>query len=213
MAQTDQDDGEEEVIYEEAEKEEHHIIETGDSVKVKQVLDDATVEAVTGAGYVINYQSENLKLLLMFLSCVSAMVAQFYPIPFPQSRPLLGICCAIYFILSTILQYIVSFVDKDTIIITKPDKTTGAKLRIRTSFPRFQEWFSLIVQEEDNNSTANVFKSGENLNMTIGKLYVGRYFTEKGEFDQSAYARDVLSHIKKFEAKQYKEFTYDHKSD
>ena len=49
--------------------------------------------------------------------------------------------------------------------------------------------------------------------MTIGKLYVGRYFTEKGEFDQISYAKDVVSHIKKFEAKQYKEITYDHKSD
>ena len=93
-------------------------------MKVKQVLDDATVEAVTEAGYIINYHSENMKLLLMFLSCVSAMVAQFFPMPFPQSRPLLGLCCAIYFVLSTILQYIVSFVDRDTIIITKPDKVT-----------------------------------------------------------------------------------------
>jgi signal peptidase complex subunit 2 len=120
-------------VYEEAEKEEHHIIETGDSVKVKQVLDDATVEAVTEAGYKINYHSENLKLLFMFLSCVSAMVAQFYPLPFPQSRPLLGLCCAIYFILSTVLQYIVSFVDRDTIIITKPDKVLTSKSYILIS--------------------------------------------------------------------------------
>ncbi len=98
------------------------MIETGDSVKVKQVLDDATIEAVKEAGYDINYSSENLKLILMFLSCVSAMIAQFYPIPFPKSRPLLGVCCACYFILSTVLQFIITFVDKDTIIITKPNK-------------------------------------------------------------------------------------------
>lgn len=115
-----------EVVYEEVETVvEHHIIETGDSVKVKQVLDDATLEAVTNAGYIINYHSENVKLFLMFLSCVAAMVAQFYPIPFPQSRPLLGVCCALYFILSTVLQYIMSFVDRDTIIITKPDKVSN----------------------------------------------------------------------------------------
>ncbi len=89
---------------------------------MKQVLDDATHEAIREAGYEINYASENLKLFLMFLSCVSAVVAQFYPIPFPKSRPLLGVCCAIYFILSSILQFIVTFIDKDTIIITKPNK-------------------------------------------------------------------------------------------
>ena len=85
------------------------IIETGDSVKVKQVLDDATMEAVSkllfiysilsgqhqikSCGYDQNYSWENLKLFLMFLSCLFAVVAQFFPIPFPKSRPLLGVCC------------------------------------------------------------------------------------------------------------------------
>lgn len=100
---------------------EPHVIETGDSVKVKQVLDDATMETIREAGYNVNYASENLKLLLMFLSCVSAMVAQFYPLPFPKSRILLGVCCAAYFILSSILQFIITFVDKDTILMTKPN--------------------------------------------------------------------------------------------
>lgn len=94
------------------------VIETGDSVKVKQVFDEAIVEAVRDAGYEQNYFWENVKLSLMFISCVFAMVAQFFPIPFPASRPLLGLCCASYFILSVVLQYIISFIDKDTVLIT-----------------------------------------------------------------------------------------------
>jgi hypothetical protein len=111
-----------EEIEEEVELEEEKlktIIETGDSVKVKQVLDDATIKAVELAGFDINYHWENMKLLMMFISCVFAMIAQFYPIPFPESRPLLAICCAMYFIISTVLQGIVTFVDKDTILFTK----------------------------------------------------------------------------------------------
>jgi len=42
-----------EVVYEEVK--EPHVIETGDSVKLKQVLDDATISAVESAGYVANY--------------------------------------------------------------------------------------------------------------------------------------------------------------
>jgi signal peptidase complex subunit 2 len=95
-------------------------IETGDSVKVKQVFDESILEAITEAGYKQNFFWENTKLFLMFSSCVFAMVAQFFPIPFPASRPLLGLCCASYFILSVILQYIVTYVDKDTIMITNP---------------------------------------------------------------------------------------------
>jgi signal peptidase complex subunit 2 len=99
-----------------------HIIETGDSVKVKQVLDDSAMEAIKEAGFQANYSWDNLKLLLMFLSCVFAMVAQFYPMPFPDSRLLLFCCCACYFIISSILQFIVMFVDKDTIMFTNANK-------------------------------------------------------------------------------------------
>ena len=111
---------EEEVVYEEVP--EPHIIETGDSIKVKQVLDDSLIEAVKKYGYDINYHSENIKLIIMFLSCVFALIAQFYPIPFPQSRPLLGLCCVVYFGLSGVFQFIVTFIDKDTVAKTKAHK-------------------------------------------------------------------------------------------
>ena len=99
-----------------------HIIETGDSVKVKQVLDDATMAAVVDAGFEPNYSWDNFKLFLMFLSCVFAMIAQFYPMPFPDSRLLLFCCCAFYFIISSILQFIVVFVDKDAIMFTRANQ-------------------------------------------------------------------------------------------
>ena len=91
-------------------------------MKVKQVLDDTTIKAITEGGYDANYSWENTKLFLMFISCVFAMVAQFFPIPFPDSRPLLAICCGAYFIISSVLQFFVTFVDKDTILFTKAKK-------------------------------------------------------------------------------------------
>ena len=149
-------------------------IETGDSVKVKQVFDEAILEAISNAGYQQSFHWENIKLLLMFLSCIFAMVAQFYPLPFPDSRPLLGMCCASYFLLSVVLQYVISYVDKDTIMITSPLPGPEHEMRIRSSFPRYQHTFTLIVQDKDDNSK----------NKTTGQMYVGKYFTEKGEFDQ-----------------------------
>ena len=149
-------------------------IETGDSVKVKQVLDEAIVEAINNAGYQQNFYWENFKLLLMLLSCVFAMTAQFYPIPFPDSRPLLGLCCASYFLLSVVLQYIITYVDKDTVMITNPVPGPEHEMRVRSSFPRYQHTFTLTIQPKDEKSP----------NQTIGKMYVGKYFTEKGEFDQ-----------------------------
>lgn len=105
-----------------------HVIETGDSVKVKQVLDDATIEAINNAGLKINYSWENMKLLLMFIACIFAMTAQFYPLPFPESRPLLAICCGAYFLISSILQLITSFIDKDIILFTYANEVIDCTL-------------------------------------------------------------------------------------
>ena len=75
-------------------------------------------------GYDVNYRSDNMKLLLMFLACVAAMIAQFFPVPFPENRVILGICCGSYFIMSCVLQFIVTFVDRDTIAITNSFKVS-----------------------------------------------------------------------------------------
>ena len=99
------------------------IIETGDSIKVKQVLDDSLCEALL-AEELLNFEAdfafENFKFLLMFLACAAALIAQFYPMPFPDSRLLLTLCCGTYFLISTVLQLIVTFVDKECVMVLKP---------------------------------------------------------------------------------------------
>ena len=88
---------------------------------------------MANAGYSQNFFWDNIKLSLMFFSCVFAMVAQFFPIPFPASRPLLGVCCVGYFVLSTVLQYIITYIDKDTIIITNPTKVNSTLIHCISS--------------------------------------------------------------------------------
>ena len=107
------------------------------------------------------------------VACLFAMVAQFYPMPFPDSRPLLGVCCAAYFTASSVLQLIVTYLEKDCIMTTAPVQLPGGGptpdagsltnasdelvenktraggelgLRIRTNFPRFSYDFSVAVQ-------------------------------------------------------------------
>lgn len=199
-----------------------HKIETGDSIKVKQVLDDSTVEAVRDMGYTPDYKTENLKLLLMFLSCLFAMTAQFYPIPFPASRPLLGVCCASYGLLSLVLQFIITYIDGDTILQTqRADKSEKGEIRVRTSFPRFQEEFILTVQKRSYTSPAPPASSQTNLlndadtqaaavklreqkqgDISAVKMYVGRYFTEAGEFAEARFHADVKAHITRLEKGQ-----------
>lgn len=143
-------------------------VELGDFVKVKQILDEAVVKAVYDKDYSENYSLDNIKLWLMVVACLFAMVAQFYPMPFPESRPLLGICCAAYFVASSILQLMVTYIEKDCIMITQPVKGADADalskdtanpienkkraggevgLRICTNFPRFSYDFTVTVME------------------------------------------------------------------
>jgi hypothetical protein len=49
-------------------------------------------------------------------------------------------------------------------------------MEIRTDFPRFQEYFTLIIQFKGKGKPED--------SKTTGKMYVGRYFTLKGEFDE-----------------------------
>lgn len=107
----------EEVVYEEVP--DARTIETGDSIKVKQVLDESAIEAVQEFGYEIDFRSDYNKIIIMFIACIFALVAQYYPLRFPQNRVLLGVCCVMYCILNSLLQYIVTFIDKDVIITTK----------------------------------------------------------------------------------------------
>lgn len=185
------------------------IIETGDSVKVKQVLDDAIMGAIQDMGYAINYRSDNLKLLFMFLSCIAAMIAQFYPVPFPENRMALGLCCGSYFVMSCALQYIVSFIDQDTIAITHSfddNEDTVNKLKFRTDFPRFQDVYTFTVEELEK-------KDATTVNSTIGEMHVGKYFTEAGEFDEVGFVLDVNKVVKKFQDRRYKTYVYGHKAD
>ena len=75
---------------------------------------------IVDLGFDEHFYWDNIKLGLMVVACAFAMVAQFYPMPFPESRPLLGVCCVSYFLASTIIQLIVSYVEQDAILTTQP---------------------------------------------------------------------------------------------
>ena len=178
------------------EPEDVQCIETGDSIKVKQVLDESIVQTLKWLKYEPEYSWENVKLLLMFISCIFAVIAQFYPIPFPDSRPLLGICCVGYFVLSGVLQFIELYIDEGLVMTIAPTEKSGnMKLRVESKFPRFQEWFTLSIQILENSSSTTNTNNQDKLECT---MYVGRYFTANGDYDQVGFARDVEKVLNRF---------------
>lgn len=197
-------------------------VDKGDIIKLKQILDetvantfleDSVLDELNGAGggrslgFEEDHRLNNLKLIIMTVACAFAMVAQFAPLPFPESRFVLGGCCAAYFALSGVLQLIATFLDKDCILITKiSDRVPAAAsaknpnltkygLRVRTSMPRFSEFYTVTIEFEGLENSPSVSKTWS----------VGKFFDVEGMFDEYGLELEVEELYLRFESLPMKE--------
>ena len=205
------DDKEEEEDYQEEEMV-YLQVDTGDVVKLKQVLDEAVAGSVLQANRMDgspanhvnlpeNRKNDNLKLVLMTLACIFALIAQFSHLPFPDNRFWVGLFCALYFVLSGILQYTISFIDKDCIFVTKPltqvsqdriknkPKLSQYGLRFRSSLPRFSEFYTVIIEFQGLDKSPFVKQTWS----------VGKFFDVDGMFDEYGLADEVVKLFRRFE--------------
>lgn len=49
--------------------------------------------------------------------------------------------------------------------------------------------------------------------LDIGNMYVGKYFTEEGDYDEIGFKRDIKKLLISYEQKKYKSYDFNHKSD
>merc|ERR1719203_152141 len=194
-------------------------VDVGDIVKVKQILDETVAgtimsEDLSAYGEVVKikeeYSHDNLKLFLMALACTFAAVAQFgLAADFPKNRLWLGVCCASYFCISGILQLIMTFIDKDCIMTTKPlsdpqaiklVKNGGNKsmdkygIRVRSQFPRFSEYYSVILEFQGKDSPTDFVEE---------TWSVGQFFDVDGYFDEEGVMLEVEKLYRRFEAGKF----------
>ncbi|KAL3907958.1 MAG: hypothetical protein SGILL_008663 [Bacillariaceae sp.] len=170
-------------------------VDVGDMIKVKQILDE-TVAASLLEHLEEDYHLDNYKLAIMTAACVFAMVAQFAPIPFPDSRVVLGGCCCCYFVLSGVLQLITTFIDIDSILITKAlsskEKSSSKNqvknkdlyahgVRVRSQFPRYSEYYTVVLE----------FQGRDNSPYVEQKWSVGQFFDKEGMFDEVGLQMEV----------------------
>jgi hypothetical protein len=72
--------------------------------------------------YPIDKTLMNLKLLLGYVAVAFALLAQFYPKPWPETWALTAACVAMYAILSSTQQLMLWYYDMDAAAITRPRK-------------------------------------------------------------------------------------------
>jgi len=168
----DDEDDEDKNEDEEEELVEFLQIDLGDMPKMKQVLDEAAAYAIL-QHVPEDYKWDNIKLILMTAACLFAMGAQFCPIEFPESRPVIGVCGALYFVISGILQIITVVVDKDSIVVCRPP------------FPGYIPEGNLSVVSAKDNKNSN--KGGSSGNSKTNKLletYGIRVRTDQSRFSE-----------------------------
>ena len=177
-------------------------VDLGDVIKLKQILDE-TVAAAMLDHIEEDYYLDNIKLALMVAACSFAMVAQFaekmFNVPFPESRFLLGGCCCCYFVLSGILQLITTFIDQDAILLTLPKSTSKNKdlkdhgIRVRTQFPRFSEFFTVVLEYQKKENSPHVEQTWS----------VGQFFDKEGFFDEIGLQLEVEKLFNRLEDGKY----------
>jgi len=173
----------------------------GDTATTKGILDDAVVQSFEDAGFAEDHRLSNLKLFLGALACAFALVAQFWPSPlapmgFPESRPLLLVCCVLYFFLSFTLQLITSFYEQswdgqDTILFTLPPNDQSPfwssldkhRIKVSTKLARFSVDYHLCLHVHHENG-ALLEKAEKVLKLTD-------YFEENGTFHEDFFMDDV----------------------
>lgn len=123
---------------------------------------------------------ENGKLLVMFVACAVAALGQFYPGPLSNTKVAVSACVATYFVLSGLLQYFITFVEKDIIFRSKP-LTAGQQssaLTVHASMGRYSDKYTL--QAVIGGAAGPSFTGS-----------VGSFFSERGEFAEGAFREEL----------------------
>jgi hypothetical protein len=97
-----------------------------------------------GLAYVEDVGLSNLKLVVGFAGVGASLVSHVYPAPFPKNWLVLLLCCAWYFLMSGILQLILSFCELESILLVR-GKAGKEGLNFSSHLPRFQEMYTLGI--------------------------------------------------------------------
>jgi len=195
----------------------------GDSATIKRIMDDAVIQVLLddseeGLGYVEDTALSNLKLVVGFAGVGASLVSHVYPAPFPKNWLVLLLCCAWYFLMSGILQLILSFCELESILLVR--ETTDAShvaraegLNFSSHLPRFQEMYTLGITPLPKGSLglASAPKFRPMPPSTTVKTSadgsqkqwpVNHFFDEDGTFAEDAFINDVRAFVKAFESKK-----------
>eukprot|EP00462_Mataza_sp_D1_P009490 CAMPEP_0175165030 /NCGR_PEP_ID=MMETSP0087-20121206/26806_1 /TAXON_ID=136419 /ORGANISM="Unknown Unknown, Strain D1" /LENGTH=179 /DNA_ID=CAMNT_0016454255 /DNA_START=18 /DNA_END=554 /DNA_ORIENTATION=+ len=116
-------------------------------------------------------RASNYKLIMGFVGTVIALMSQFYPMPFPECRPILAVGVVVYFILHSAISYIM-YKEGNTVFQSVP-KHEIPGLNISTHMFCFEVGYYVTISKVVN---------GELIDKEEKELKINNFFDTEGDF-------------------------------
>jgi len=190
----------------------------GDTATIKRLLDDAAIDVLLNdqdMGYVEDTSMSNLKLLIGFSAVGASLLSHVYPAPFPRNWWCLLFCCAFYFIMSGVLQLLLTFIELESILLLRVDQKSKVSrdvrgLNVSSSFPRFQNMYTLAITPVPGSGRGVValarsppfrpdLPEGNDSPHCLQQAWpVEHYFDEEGVFAEESFMEAVKEFLQRY---------------
>mmetsp|Transcript_28797 Transcript_28797/g.72466 ORF Transcript_28797/g.72466 Transcript_28797/m.72466 type:complete len:196 (-) Transcript_28797:93-680(-) len=166
-----------------------------DHAAVKVALDDEVIKELVGQGHEQDNTHSNIRIVCGVVCCAAAVLAHFYPVPWPESRPAVAVCCLVFLLSNAALQWL-AWAHGNTVLTTCASpprrRTFGAPvparlpkptpLIVRSWLPRFDHMYKLEIANRDEPGVS-----------ASASASITTWFSLDGHLDKPAFARFVRS--------------------
>lgn len=166
-----------------------------DNSAVKRTIDDEFIKSFKSLGYSEDHTVTNYKLMFGFFACIFGLLAQFYPVPLRQAKPVLIGLIALYFVFHGLMNLIGRIMqDKFAIMWIKADKTKKLP-RLEVCAKMERDSPEIVVGYVDLQSKRRVEKVWQ----------VTEYFDSTGVFLKEKFREQVQKQLDDFLASDKKQ--------
>eukprot|EP00301_Raphidiophrys_heterophryoidea_P021302 c5775_g1_i2.p1 GENE.c5775_g1_i2~~c5775_g1_i2.p1 ORF type:complete len:198 (+),score=47.57 c5775_g1_i2:45-596(+) len=144
---------------------------TGDWSFVKTTLDTQILKIVE-EDYDVDKSLMNLKLVMGYIAIAFALLAQFYPMKWPDSWWLTAVCVFVYTSLSSIMQLMIWYYNMDNTLTKPTGKSDPHGMCFSSELPRFSDNFTIRISSrggKDSNGKVQELEATESISKWFDK--------------------------------------------
>ncbi len=120
----------------------------GDNGNIKAVLDAHARDTLEALGHKVNQRYSNIELVVGYTSAVLCAVSHFYPLPFPEIRPVLLVCVCIYAVINAYQWHVFRTEKGEFFVFSGCAAPDGSQVQVRlaSDMERFETKYELVVE-------------------------------------------------------------------